>query len=237
MYWSMAKIERVCNYCGNVFFVYPYVIKTGQGKYCSKACYDNSLVGKKSKRWAYGKTQCECVICGNTFERTPSSILAGGGKYCSRKCSDVGHHRTIVCVCETCGITFTVTPSEKARGVGRCCSKKCMGALYKKMKLGENNPMWAGGKSFEPYCPKFNDELKEYIRGRFGRKCVVCGQPENGRKLAVHHVDYNKLQGCKGKTWSLIPLCHSCHTKTNCNRHHWFNLLSNYWATNPEIHI
>lgn len=96
---------------------------------------------------------------------------------------------------------------------------------------GERNGRWLGGKSFEPYCEKFNKQLKEQIREDFGRTCFLCGiaEADYKRKLRVHHCDYNKGQGC-GRAWSLIPLCGPCHAKTNFKRYHWFNLLSNYWA-------
>lgn len=99
---------------------------------------------------------------------------------------------------------------------------------------GEHSPNWKGGKSFEPYCPAFTKQLKEDIRNVFRRRCFLCGLSENGKRLHVHHCDYNKGQGC-GQRWSLIPLCQSCHSKTNFNRHYYFNLLANYWALNPEI--
>ena len=100
----------------------------------------------------------------------------------------------------------------------------------------ENHYNWQGGISFEPYCNKFNKELKEEIRENFDRKCLICSKKENGKKLSVHHIDYNKMQGC-GHKWSLIPLCESCHAKTNFNRHYWFNLLNNYWLFNNEINF
>lgn len=97
--------------------------------------------------------------------------------------------------------------------------------------IGENHPNWKGGISFEPYCNKFNNQLKEQIRDKFDRKCFLCGKREKDSKskLHVHHTDYNKGQGC-GYNWSLIPLCRSCHMKTNSNRYYWFNLLNNYWC-------
>jgi len=103
---------------------------------------------------------------------------------------------------------------------------------------GENNPQWKGGISFAPYCPKFNKSKKEEIREKFDRVCFLCGklEEENNCKLSVHHVNYNKGQGC-GHSWSLIPLCSSCHVKTNSNRHYWFNLLNNYWLYCKEIHF
>lgn len=105
-------------------------------------------------------------------------------------------------------------------------------------RIGEDSPNWKGGISFEPYCNKFNNKLKEHIRDTFDRKCFLCGksEEENNCKLHVHHVDYNKGQGC-GYSWSLIPLCSSCHSKTNHNRYYWFNLLNNYWLLNPEINF
>jgi len=96
---------------------------------------------------------------------------------------------------------------------------------------GPGNGNWRGGKSYEPYCPAFTEKLKEEVRAAFQRKCYVCHTPEvvNARKLSVHHVDYQKSQGCRGQRWSLIPLCNSCHSKTNRDRWYWFALLRDYW--------
>lgn len=100
------------------------------------------------------------------------------------------------------------------------------------LKRGENNPNWAGGITGQKYCYKFNNLVKENVRDKFDRTCFICGKSENecNTKLSVHHIDYNKNTLCNGKTWGLIPLCASCHAKTNFNRWYWFNLLGNYWA-------
>jgi len=94
---------------------------------------------------------------------------------------------------------------------------------------GKNSPMWKGGTSFEPYCPKFNELLKEKIRNQYNRVCYVCGNHEslnsyNGiyRKLSVHHIDMDKGQGCNGHKWKLVPLCAKCHSKIH---RHAFELL------------
>ena len=82
-------------------------------------------------------------------------------------------------------------------------------------RRGELNSAWRGGISFEPYCPAFNDRLKESIRNRDNRTCVLCGASEiqNGQRLSVHHIDADKMQGCNGKNWYLCALCRSCNTR------------------------
>lgn len=99
-------------------------------------------------------------------------------------------------------------------------------------KKGELGPNWRGGITYLPYCYKFNDSLKEYIRNKFNRKCALCGKLEienSGKRLAVHHITYGKMDGCNNQKLYLLPLCLSCHSKTNYNRYYWFSLLYNYW--------
>lgn len=90
-------------------------------------------------------------------------------------------------------------------------------------KKGENNPNWQGGISFEPYCILFNDEFKERVREYWDRKCGKCGksEKENGKKLSVHHILYNKDTCCDDSEPLFVPLCKSCHSKTNSNRKYW----------------
>lgn len=99
-----------------------------------------------------------------------------------------------------------------------------------KSRSGKNNPAWQGGISFEPYCINFNNKIKEQIREEFNRKCFLCGKNEqkNNAKLSIHHIDYNKNQGCNGLDWLLIPVCRSCHTKTSGKyvRDYYENLIS-----------
>lgn len=87
----------------------------------------------------------------------------------------------------------------------------------------EKNPAWKGGISFEPYCPKFNEAFKESIREKFGRVCFLCPttEEENGRKLAVHHVSYNKDCLCDDSDCEFVPLCLECHGNSNHDREYW----------------
>lgn len=83
---------------------------------------------------------------------------------------------------------------------------------------GKKNPAWEGGISSELYGIKFTKELREQIRTRDKHKCQMCGEKQNGMKLDVHHIDYNKKNN---KQNNLLTLCRSCHPKTNVNRKEW----------------
>jgi len=93
---------------------------------------------------------------------------------------------------------------------------------------GNKNPAWLGGISFEPYCHKFNDVLKEQIRNRDSRTCQLCGEKENGRKLDVHHIHYDK-PNCEP---DLISLCAKCHKIVNGNRDNYEEIFMNKLKNN-----
>ncbi len=99
---------------------------------------------------------------------------------------------------------------------------------HKEHMMGSNNPSWKGGISFLPYCPKFNNELKEMVRNRDNYMCqnpdcsytqleslLLCNM-----KLSVHHIHYDK-ENCEP---DLITLCNKCNCKANFNRDYWEKL-------------
>jgi hypothetical protein len=102
-------------------------------------------------------------------------------------------------------------------------TKKKISEHRKGKTAKEHHPQWLGGKSFEPYCIKFNDEFKERVRAFFGCCCVECGSPQTEEKLHVHHVNFNKNTCCDDSMPLFVALCRPCHTKTNHNRGYWEN--------------
>ncbi|MCJ7698051.1 MAG: NUMOD3 domain-containing DNA-binding protein [Thermoplasmata archaeon] len=107
---------------------------------------------------------------------------------------------------------------------GYWTGKKHSDATKKKMsesRKGEKSYYWKGGISYEPYCPLFNDEFKERVRAFFGHQCVECGTPQNGYKLHVHHVNFNKKSCCDDSIPLFVPLCLPCHSKIQKNREYW----------------
>jgi len=108
----------------------------------------------------------------------------------------------------------------------QCSTHRCntsKGIHHKsEFKSGNLHPNWAGGISFEPHNPSFNKALKEQIRQRDNYQCQDCGilQKDLGRKLDVHHIDYDKKND---DPMNLISLCKSCHMKTNYNKEDWID--------------
>lgn len=90
---------------------------------------------------------------------------------------------------------------------------------------GENHPLWLGGKSFEPYGLQFNRNLKRIIRNRDEFSCQLCflNEKQLGKRLSIHHIDYDKQNN---HYYNLISLCTNCHVKTNFNREYWQNYFT-----------
>jgi len=88
---------------------------------------------------------------------------------------------------------------------------------------------WDGNLIEKKYCSLFNEVFKEKIRNFYNRRCFLCGKSEedNGRKLPIHHVNYDKNCLC-GLQCKFVSLCDSCHSKTNSNRQYWEDLIMNH---------
>ena len=67
------------------------------------------------------------------------------------------------------------------------------------------------------------------MRDYWYNQCLLCNktEEENGQKMSVHHVDYNKIQGCESVEWKLVSLCKSCNVHVNGNRDYYEHLFTN----------
>lgn len=136
-------------------------------------------------------------------------------------------------ICLNCHCEFEAKPyPKKAFSERKFCTIKCA-YEYRKTSgdlKGQKNPQWRGGISFGKYCPKFNFEFKERVRAFFGYTCQVCGHVwiEGETRLAVHHVNYEKMVCCSNIKPLFVPVCaHGCHSKTNFNRDYWEEIFTN----------
>ena len=227
--------EHKCDFCGDLFTA----DRVNKLNFCSRKCYENYRNRNKSHT---------CAYCGKVFER-PQWIINKRKKefqnhklnFCSFECSKKWHvgekHQRfsqVDVVCVICGKVFRDTNWRVSTGRTKTCSNECkykyIGILSKNRERsldefvrGENHPNWQGGISFEPYCPKFNKEFKERVRAFFNYRCVECGktQEEEGRALCCHHVNYNKKTCCDNTIPLFVPLCDTCHKRTNRHRDYW----------------
>ena len=164
--------------------------------------------------------QCACRT--ETF-RTNMSVVTKG-----RKLTE-DHKRKIGESCKGGKRTEATKRKMSEAQKGICPTKETREKLSKSHtgKTGEKASNWQGGLSFEPYCSKFNNVFKERIREKFNRICFICGEPETGKKLCVHHVNYDKACLCNDIICEFVPLCVSCHSKTNFDRDAWERLIIN----------
>lgn len=83
-------------------------------------------------------------------------------------------------------------------------------------KIGDKHPNWQGGISQDPYCCIWKDKgYKEEIKERDGYICLNPMCNHKSKRLAIHHIDYNK-ENCHPR--NLIALCTSCNAKANFDR-------------------
>lgn len=215
------KINLICSGCGKNFKRSKSNVEQNANGlyYCSLECW-----------YSRNKNTTICLWCGKIIEPMPKShINRGQGKFCSYECS--GKYRSnlnsITVKCSNCGKEIKRKKSRKSKSNEYFCSTDCL-SQYRK---GINHHCWINGSSFGNYCEKFNREFKERVREFWGRKCGLCEIEENNcsRKLHVHHIFYNKDACCNEESPKyFIPLCASCHSKTNIwNREHWQELFMN----------
>jgi len=91
---------------------------------------------------------------------------------------------------------------------------------WNKGRRGKEATRWIDGRSYLPYPAEFSRQLKELIRQRDNYQCQKCGcsERENIKKLAVHHIDYDK-QNCL--PLNLVSLCCRCNSLVNEDRKYW----------------
>ena len=201
-----------CEVCKKEFYKRPSHFKRVKHQFCSRACRGIAHRGDGNPAWK--DNYLECLNCYVKFKPNSKDT-----KFCSQRCMGEWKHKTrsIVSECEVCGAKMNIILAKI--GTKRFCSMKCKNSSHAIDMEGKGNPAWLGGIN-NPYDTRFNKRLKIEIKKEFGYKCFECGEQ---KLLQVHHIDYNKENSVKE---NLVPLCCSCHCKTNYNRDIWKEKLS-----------
>lgn len=193
-----ARWKCICD-CGNETVTFGHNLISGNTSSCG--CYKKESTHKR----------CFVDITGKRY-----------GNLVVLRCTNETSHNDLLWECQCdCGnriITASLGPKGRI---------SCGCVLRNKFKYGAGNPNWKGGISYEPYCPRFNNDLKQRVREFFNNECIICGRNkhDNKKNLSVHHVEYNKQACCDGKPAHFAALCSKCHAKTNSNRARWEYIL------------
>lgn len=191
---AAVRVDRVCKICGIIFSVAPSIIRKGCGVYCSRKCMfsDKEYISKRQQSLK------------QHYENP---------KYGKIRSSKLKEHYS----------------SEDARKKNSMALTKAYDNEETRWKPFESRigGFWYGNVKHldyipPQYCEKWTPEFKERVRAFFGYKCVKCGEKQNGKKLDVHHVYYNKKACCDNTPRVLVALCHACHSKTTSgDRSYW----------------
>ena len=176
-----------------------------------------------------------CSGCGKVCYTRYKMRLKFANNFCDRKCYNKFQKKTGMFenVQRKPGWKHTEEAKDKISlaGIGNKYNLGRKLTLEHRKKIskahgGEKSSLWRGGvENIQGYTPLFSKQLKERIRVRDNFHCRICGIPELEckKRLAIHHIDYNK-HNCKVD--NLISLCQSCHNKTNLKRKFYKSLLS-----------
>lgn len=172
---------------------------------------ESPAIKEKKKSWHKHKLDCPCCVCRAHRKETMGSANSFYGKHHSKNTRE----------------KLRGLPSSfRAHPPGCQCNAHLAmrGELsgnknyfYGKHFTGSQSPHWRGGVSFIIYPREFK-LIKKIIRQRDQYHCKLCGDPENGQKLSVHHIDYNPKNNVPN---NLICLCRLCHGKTAHSRNGW----------------
>lgn len=227
--------EKICPNCG--------IIHNKRGKCHNKACgYEYRK--RRNTIWK------RCGYCGMFFPTESGHIKQGRGKHCGITCAflswleDTPNRAKKISksllgreitwgdkISQT--LTGTTLPEEHKKKISDTCKIVLSDPemIERTKHYGPENGMFNNYSSYEPYTKEFDEHRKEECRNMYNGKCVVCGitKDENGRRLDVHHIDYNKLNS---ELWNLYPLCMPCHCFTKVpdegiknSWYEWFTMM------------
>ena len=228
-----SRITVTCAYCGAKKQLIPALASRDGLFFCN---YEHKY------KYQMDQVEVECASCGAKKLLKRSKAERSSRHFCNIVCRDAfvngdksrcwkgGKTETVKCA--FCGKERQSYKCQTGDAVNNFCNTQCQGKWRSIHKCGEDSYVWQGGLSFEPYPITWSFSLRESIRDRDGRICQVCGKSGNGKRLAVHHIDYDK-ENCKPE--NLITLCTSCHTKTNSNREQWTSFFQDLLRQQGKI--
>jgi len=213
---KLIEVNR--KYCGQCRYKYPW--NKGLNKETDARIKESAIKESKTKHINPHTAWNKGICCPRTKESILKMVETNKIKYDGSPMKNKHH-------------SFETIKIIKEKNTGRKCTidqkNKISLALSNKPKpKGKQSPSWIDGRSFLPYCNKFNNQLKEAVRERDGHICQLCGINQKdligrAKHLSIHHIHYDK-ENCYP---DLITLCIKCNGKVNFNRKHYEELFMN----------
>ena len=216
-----------CRQCGAEFYRAPgHASRHGGPVFCSSGCWSKYQTGKNNAAWRGGPVTMTCSVCASTFQLKPSE--AKRRNTCSHACYGKIRAERIrklppTARCQHCGAVFN-RRSHKPK----FCSRKCASDAHANRVRGSGNGRYVHGEHERTYGAGWTISHRDSIRARDGCECRLCGmtQDEHGKKLCVHHIDYDKDNMAPS---NLITVCRFCHGRMHgrpAERERWKKELS-----------
>lgn len=201
----IPRATCTCWNCGNIFETHQAEVRRGGGKFCNKKCEGEYKKGKPIPK----------DVCIKRSIALKGRIITPEWREKISKAMQGKANRLGIPASEEQKLKQSLSMK------GRHLTSEHKDKIRCNTPRGKDSPHYIEGKSYGKYCPKFNNEFKERVRAFFGYRCIECGDLQNGERLTVHHVLYNKQTCCDDTIPMFAPLCRSCHAKTNFNREMW----------------
>lgn len=175
-----------------------------------------------------GREIRRCEVCGSEFKDYPSHEK----QTCSKECADelrassldgrnTGSGESVELTCQNCGEQFVRWKSQAEAYENNLCSRECANEFHKGRFSGEDNAMWEGGWSPEPFGDNWYEQREKALK-RDSYQCQDCGledgqhQQTFGHGLHVHHLtprsEFDDLEEAN-KIDNLVVLCNPCHQR------------------------
>lgn len=79
---STGSVPRICEYCNTPFFVLPYTVRNGHGRFCSLQCRSKAKaipVADRFFQYATIKTETGCILWNSYVEESNGYGIIGSG--------------------------------------------------------------------------------------------------------------------------------------------------------------
>lgn len=230
-----ARVERKCEYCGDVFLARVERVNRGQGRFCSLK-HANLFQQENDLNDVRGKEKGKKYWDGDKwtvhwYDDKAKVHVTSYARWWWEVNNNVELPKDIFVTMKD-GNPENISPdnfiiiSKKEFSILR--GTRGTGSPHPS-NAGEKNKWWRGGLSYEGYPNTFSKPLKKRIKIRDNFTCQCCFSVYDSMNLDVHHMDLNRKNNTSE---NLVTVCKSCHkgihgksSKTNDKIKYYQSLL------------